>query len=97
MAQYNYIKDNGIIQPLARIERLFDDDSVGFSVHAIEKVVHTLSDSHNAGPGPDEFSSFLLKKLNRNISLPLLIIFTQCYTCGVIPDDWKCAVVCPVY
>ena len=92
-----YTKDNDITPPFVRrqIERLFDDDIVVFGIHTIKKIVHTLSDSHSGGSGG--FSSFLHRKLNRNISLPFSIIFTQSYTCGAIPDDWKCAVVCPVY
>ena len=65
-----YTEDNGIIPPLAwrQIERLFDDDSVDFGVHTIKKIVNTLSYLHSIGS--DGFFSFLLRKLNRNISLP---------------------------
>jgi hypothetical protein len=91
-----YVNDDGIIPNLNNnVGVTFNDDLIDFSVTMIEKVISGLNDTHSSGP--DGFSSFLLKKLLHNISLPLSILFSQSYNSGCIPDMWKRAFVCPVY
>jgi len=46
---------------------------------------------------PDGLSSVFLKKLAPSISFPLMLIFSQSFQCGIIPDIWRNAIVTPVF
>jgi len=43
--------------------------------------------------GPDGLLSAFLKKVASGISFPLMLIFSQSFQCGKIPDIWKTATV----
>jgi hypothetical protein len=71
-----YVNDNGNMPNFVNNVRVaFNDNLIDFSVVAIEKVISSLKNSHSSGP--DGFSSFLLKMLQYNISLPLSMLFFQ--------------------
>jgi hypothetical protein len=91
-----YVNDDGNMPNFVNnVRAAFNDDLIDFSVVTIEKVISGLANTHSSGP--DGFSSFLLKHLQYNISLPLSMLYFQSYNNGCIPEMWKRAVVCPVY
>lgn len=51
----------------------------------------------NKGPGPDNLPSAFLKQLHKCLSEPLYIIFNKCLSEGVLPDQWKNALVTPIF
>ena len=51
----------------------------------------------NSAPGPDGLPPILFLKLANVISIPLAIIFRDSLNFGRLPQEWKCAVVTPIY
>ena len=51
----------------------------------------------NKASGPDEISPKLLKELHHEIAPILTKIFKSSLHSGIVPDDWKSALVAPVY
>ena len=51
----------------------------------------------NKSIGPDEISPRLLRELVDHITVPLTIIMNQSLSEGYLPDDWKMAIVSPIY
>lgn len=47
--------------------------------------------------GADELSPRFLLQINHNISYPLYLLFRKSLDTGIVPDDWKCANICPVF
>ena len=48
-------------------------------------------------PGPDNVHPMFLRETAHAIALPLSLIFNKSLDEGVLPDDWKCANVTPIY
>ncbi|MCG8034729.1 MAG: reverse transcriptase family protein [Candidatus Thiodiazotropha taylori] len=51
----------------------------------------------NKASGPDQISPRLLKELNHELAPILTKIFSCSLETGIVPDDWKTALVAPVY
>ena len=51
----------------------------------------------NKASGPDEISPRLLKELHAEIAHILTKIYRSSLSTGIVPDDWKTALVAPVY
>ena len=51
----------------------------------------------NKASGPDEISPRLLKELHAEIAPILTKIFRSSLSTGIVPDDWKTALLAPVY
>ena len=51
----------------------------------------------NKASGPDEISPRLLKELHAEIAPILAKIYRSSLSTGIVPDDWKIALVAPVY
>jgi len=47
--------------------------------------------------GADELSPRFLLQINHNISYPLYLLFRKSLDTGIVPDDWKCANISPVF
>ena len=47
--------------------------------------------------GPDKIHGIFLKNCSKKLSKPLSLLFTKCYYSGNIPNEWKLALVVPVY
>jgi len=47
--------------------------------------------------GPDGLSPRLLMETKEFISYPLYLLFKKFFTESVVPDDWKCANVTPIF
>lgn len=68
---------------------------ISFTFDSVRKAVRSLKAKHSKGP--DGLSSFFLKQLAESISFPLMLIFSQSFECGNLPDIWKSAIVTPVF
>ena len=51
----------------------------------------------NKSPGHDEISNFLIKKIAKEVSIPLAAVFNLSITKGIVPKDLKKAKVIPIY
>ena len=51
----------------------------------------------NKASGPDEISPRLLKELHHEITPSFTKIYRSSLSTGIVPDDWKTALVAPVY
>jgi ribonuclease P/MRP protein subunit RPP40 len=47
--------------------------------------------------GPDEIPAIILKKCSESFVAPLCKLFTVCFECKMLPADWICANVTPLY
>ena len=61
----------------------------------IQKILEQLN-PHKAA-GPDGIKATILKELAKEIAPILIIIFDISYDTGTIPEQWKTAIVQPVY
>ena len=50
-----------------------------------------------SAPGPDGFPNKLIKEVEKEIALPLKILFRNSMDSGKIPNDWRQAVFTPIY
>ena len=66
-----------------------------FHVAGVTKVLKDLK-PHKAS-GPDDIAARYLKETADIIAPALTAIFNKSYDTGVVPGDWKCANVCPIY
>ena len=46
-------------------------------------------------PGPDKLHPRILKKLAKELTTPLAIIYNKCIDKGTLPSQWKEAIVTP--
>ena len=51
----------------------------------------------NKACGPDDIHPHMIKELRNEIALPLKILFDKTMTEGKIPQDWKQAIVKPIF
>lgn len=68
---------------------------IHITVQGIEKLLAGLN-PHKA-QGPDEISPRLLKELHREIAPFLTIIFQRSLDTGIVPSDWKHAIITPAF
>jgi hypothetical protein len=94
--------DNGIIPPFDTpvscdlgIMSNVTISSVYFSSNDICKIITNLND--NSAPGPDGIGSKLLKNLKHVLSFPLALMFNLIFQFSSVPDDWKQAIVKPIF
>ena len=51
----------------------------------------------NGSPGPDGISNLFIKNIISYLAKPLKIIFNISLRDGMLPNDWKSGVICPMY
>ena len=62
------------------------------------RVYEVLKDiNSNKAMGPDKIHGMVLKTCARSLCKPLALLFTNSYYRGVIPTEWKSAVIVPVH
>ena len=61
----------------------------------VEKLLKGLNP--NKASGPDEISPKLLKELHHEIAPMLTCIFKSSICSGIVPEDWRSAMVAPIY
>ncbi len=79
------------IEPITNIT--FDVDCV--TIREVERAIDKLK--LNAAPGPDFIGPRLLKPMRDVVKLPLMIIFNKSLAAAAVPDDWRDAIVTPIY
>ena len=70
-------------------------NSVIFTECEVEKKLGRLGLTKS--PGPDAVHPFLLKSFASLLACPISIIFQRSFDEGVVPSDWKCANVTPIF
>lgn len=66
-----------------------------FRMSDIQKELLLLDDSKSSGP--DDISSFLLKRCAGSISIPLTILFNKSLESGCVPKIWKKSFIVPLH
>jgi Reverse transcriptase (RNA-dependent DNA polymerase) len=84
---------NNIPQKAAETDKILGD--IQITIEAVRKKIKNLK--ADSAPGPDGFHPRLLKELVNELSLPLTILFRRSLDENKIPQDWKEAVVTPIY
>ena len=63
-----------------------------------EQVVQVLNDLRiDTSPGIDGIHPHILKELSDFISYPLFLIFQDCQKSGIIPQQWKHAIISSIF
>ncbi|CAF1031629.1 unnamed protein product [Brachionus calyciflorus] len=90
---------NFIDKTFAMLKRIKKVNTPGFSFKIFDKfdAEKIINNSLTCSPGVTGIPRRLLKKLMKNISKVLNQIFNNCIITGIIPDEWKTAVVTPLY
>jgi hypothetical protein len=70
-------------------------NEVEFTTEAVFKKLIGLDSSKS--PGPDGLHPHLLKSCAKNVARPLMMIFQRSFQTGTIPQDWKTAVISPIF
>jgi hypothetical protein len=68
---------------------------VSFAYDDVIRAIHSIKAKESVGP--DGLSSMFLKGLAAGIAFPLMLIFSQSFQSGQLPDVWKTAVVTPIH
>jgi len=77
------------IQPINVLDNVvFDERNV---LSAIQKLKPNLS------AGPDGLPPLLFKRVQASLARPLVLLFTQLLSVGMVPDTWKQAIIVPVF
>ena len=64
----------------------------------VDKVRKQLSSLHTGkAPGPDGITPMVLAKAADSLALPLQLLFQRSLDSGSVPDDWREAIVTPIY
>jgi hypothetical protein len=48
-------------------------------------------------PGPDRITASVLKTCADILCRPLSMLFGQSFDSGVLPSDWRTAIICPIF
>ena len=68
---------------------------ITITVNGVEGLLKGLNP--NKASGPDEISPRLLKELHVEVAPILTKIYRSSLSTGIVPEDWKTALVAPVY
>ena len=75
----------------------FDSKLEDFNI-SVEKVKKQLANLNTGkAAGPDGLHPLLLAKAADSLAIPVTMLFQKSLSEGKVPDDWRCAHVCPVY
>jgi hypothetical protein len=69
--------------------------TVSLTMQDVYSVLGKLQEKSSAGP--DNIPNVLLKRCRESLSWPLSILFTKSVDEGFLPQEWRDAVVTPVY
>ena len=86
-------KDNSVLPEITRSINTIE--SVYFERHEIITVINKLKS--NSSSGPDGFAPVLYKSLKYQLANPLAMMFSLILQFGSIPDEWKMAIVSPIF
>ena len=90
-----YTNDNGVF-PICE-QKMLPDSLV--DVHITDNdIIYALNQMRGSNAsGLDGLHPILIKNIRCHIIYPLKLIFTKSMQTGLIPDDWKNAIIIPVY
>ena len=65
---------------------------------SVNEVLSTLKNLPNKlSRTPDCLPAYLLRRIATGIAYPIYLIFKKSIATGLLPDDWKTALVCPIF
>ena len=70
-------------------------DSISFTTSRVLKVISKLK--KNSAAGPDGLAPIICMSLKASLAYPLSLLFTAIFQNGVLPDEWKKAIVTPMF
>ena len=70
-------------------------ENLTFSVNGIQKLLQELK--HGKAPIPDNKPTWILQTCSAEIAPVLQVIFTQSLQKHVLPKDWLCAYLTPIF
>ena len=59
------------------------------------KIIYKFNQNKSAGH--DDIGNFIVKRIAKEISVPLTLIFNTSISTGIVPDELKIAKVIPIY
>ena len=65
--------------------------------HALDVLLILKQTNSSKAAGPDGIDGILLKNCAASLAKPLTIMFNTSYVSGIIPEEWKLALVVPVH
>jgi len=88
--------DNDVLPPCpCVVSKGVSLETVEFNVSNVMLAMNKLKS--NLSSGPDGLPPLLFKQLKNCLAAPLAMIFTQLLSVAAVPDDWKRAIITPVF
>jgi len=88
--------DNDVLPPCpCVVSKGVSLKTVEFNVSNVMLAMNKLKS--NLSSGPDGLPPLLFKQLKNCLAAPLAMIFTQLLSVAAVPDDWKRAIITPVF
>ena len=81
--------------PVLRQETSVKLENVVFTRNIIREKINKLKT--NSAPGPDGISAHLLQNAREELIEPLKILFEKTFSSGIVPHDWRHAIVTPIF
>ena len=69
--------------------------SVSFTTSKVFRKLGMLK--AGTAPGPDGVQATLLKHASESLALPLAPLYQSLFNSGVVPEEWKVAMVTPIF
>ena len=88
-------EDTSSLPDCARTESDAFIQDVEFNVALIKSYIKDLKKSNSSGP--DGITVTLLQGVSNSISVPLACLFRKSMQEGIVPQDWKDAIVVPIF
>ena len=89
-----FIKDDGC---LPHFSPNCNSELLNFTCSAKDVILAIKSLDGSSSPGIDNFTPFFLKNILAQIANPLTVLFNRSLSEGKIPQDWKNALVVPIF
>jgi hypothetical protein len=89
-----FVTDNGNMPAFPnRTDKICAD-----TVFPPDKVLKAIAHMNkSAAAGPDNLPAILFVKLASHLCVPLSLMYTWSYASGIVPDDWRNAIVVPIF
>ena len=81
--------------PPPRVKEEYKIDDFIITEEKVSLVIGNLREQ--AAMGPDEIPPIIIKELGKELTKPLTILFKASIEQGKIPDEWRTAIVSPIY
>ena len=89
------ITDNGINPMCPVSETTSVLETVAFTQQEVLVAIKKLQS--NLSSGPDGLPPLLYKRVKDSLAYPLALMFTQLFSVGIVPYEWKNAIVNPIF